>query len=674
MQDHELYIYGASPTTMQLTLARENGKALYSVAEINAEHQEELRFTQRDWMGGHGARDFDREPDRYFEGQSIDTTQNKRVFLGPLIHLIQENDDTALDSAPLGFKWFNHASKFLCWTTSKVYIYAQDDTGIDTDEALDATETGVDCDADASTAIPVGSIIHCENEEMYVTATGTTLTVVRGFRGTTAASHATNIDLYIYKWQAATTALSGVTDMCEYNGVMYAARGASTTYSTSTDGDTWTATDLTDDKANGFIVCPNPAATLDVLRKFKTPNEVCYTDNGAAGGTEWSSPAYIGDTSDNITNMFYVGDKLMVGREDNLYYYTDTGGVRPNMQELLINRDANNFKYVTTWKNSVYFSLLTHLGELTSYDEFDDMGPLTEIDDIDKVGTCVGLTSDKEFIYAVWKEGSNYVIYKGRQRTSDYGLRWEWCPFVYLSTNSCSCAEIVQHSATDKRLWFGYGTKTGFVMLSDDPTADSDYRYASSGWLRMSYIVGTDQYWDKLFQSVITETEDCAAGITVTPYYRKDTDSSASALTSAITTNGTVKTNLTSELSCNKIQFQLNLATNNSASTPQVKYFQARGVEKPECVRIHECTYTLGTTPSRIAQETRDFLRTGRTTTKLIKFCDLRYSTQGTGGTKNTDYVYCTMMPGYPEEIEIYHEKYSQPEKAIRIRLREVSF
>jgi len=72
-----------------------------------------------------------------------------------------------------------------------------EDSGIDTDEALDTSETGVDCDADATTAIPVGTVIRIDNELMYVTATGTTLTVVRGYSNTTGAAHTTDANIMI---------------------------------------------------------------------------------------------------------------------------------------------------------------------------------------------------------------------------------------------------------------------------------------------------------------------------------------------------------------------------------------------------------------------------------------------------------------------------------------------
>lgn len=76
-----------------------------------------------------------------------------------------------------------------------------EDSGIDTAEPLDASETGVDCDANATTAIPVGTIIKIENELMYVTAVSATtpfpLTVSRGYGGTTATTHITDTDIMI---------------------------------------------------------------------------------------------------------------------------------------------------------------------------------------------------------------------------------------------------------------------------------------------------------------------------------------------------------------------------------------------------------------------------------------------------------------------------------------------
>ena len=475
------------------------------------------------------------------------------------------------------------------------------------------------------------------------------------------------------KWTAATTTVAGVLDLCEHDSIMYASLGASTKYYYSTDGITWTQTDLTDGYSNQMLSAPNAAGTANVLWKFKIPNEIANTTDGrtvVAGGVQWSSPAYIGDKTNNITSLFLLNDKLMIGRTDELYWYDSDGGTHPQMGELTHNKSTSNFKYIVQWQSCTYFSLVDGLGEITSYNAFAPMGPLTEIDDIGKKGTCVGLASDKDWLYVVMDEGTNTHIYKGREIRYRGDLRWEWCPFVFLSTIACATAKVCQHSATDRRLWFGYGNNTGYVILSDNPLADSAARFVASGWLRMPYYQGTNQYWDKLWQSIVTETAGCTDTIKVTPKYRKDADSSSTPLTAAITSNGTVKTNLTSALSSNKISFEVYLETGTNTTTPQLLLFQARGIEKPETVRIYDATYKAVSKPSIATETMRDFLRDGRTSTSLIKFADLRYG-ESTAG---TTYHWVVFEPGYPREVELIHEKGRKPELGIQVRMREISY
>jgi len=208
------------------------------------------------------------------------------------------------------------------------------------------------------------------------------------------------------------------------------------------------------------------------------------------------------------------------------------------------------------------------------------------------------------------------------------------------------------------------------VILTDNPTADSAARFCASGWLRMSYVYGTDSYWDKLWQSAVLNVKGGALGETVQVKYRKDTDTSATECIAAASTNGIFETNFTTALNCKRIQYEVHLASDTSTATPEVSYFQAKGVEKPTTVRIHEAVYAIGDKPSRRAESIRTFLRGGRTSISLIKFADLRYGDDTAG----TNYVWVVMMPGYPQEVEILHERNRQPELGIKVRLQEVSY
>ncbi len=603
--DHELKI---GSDTEQFRLVRGEGDAvMYNIRNIIPNYRDPLRFTQATWRGGHGsfAR---RSADTYFEGQSIDTTQEGRVILGPLITVVQESDDTDLDSAVVQFVWFTATSEWLCATAGQIYRY------------------------------DVGSNA---------------------------------------KWTVATTTVAGVTHMAEFKGIMYAAVGTSTSYYYSSDGDTWTQTDLTDGKAERFLVTPNPDGTAENLWKFKQPNELSRTTDGrtsAAGGIQWESPTFVGDTSHNIINIFLQANKLMVGREDNLFQVDSNGGVHPFRDDLKINQSTNNYKYVAEWQTSVYHSEARGMAEITAYNSYDVMGPLTKIDDIGKVGDVIGLAGDKDYLYVSYDEGTNNIIYKGVEVLNNRGgLQWQWCPWVFLGTNASVTIAVAQHSTTDIRLWFGYGNATAYVIITDNPTSDSAARFTTSGFLRMSYDYGSDPNWDKMYQSAILEVAGGASGETVQIKYRKNTDTSATEVIAAAATNGIFETNFSSELTSKKIQFEIHLASNTSTATPEVRFFQAKGVEKPTTVRIHEATYAIDDSPSQDAEVLRDLLRTGRTSTTLIRFANLNFK-EKTSGTAGTDYVNCVFEPGFPREIEIVHLDGRGVEQAIQVQMREVSF
>ncbi len=760
--DHELKI--DSTTEKFRLVVDDSGAGMYRIENVILPQQDPFVFAQTDWTGGYGQYQVE-NPAMYFDGQSIDTTQDGRVILAPLIteasysaaSTVQENYITGNDTQYnfYGSTWaaqtFTPASAHTI-DTVKIKAYrlfspgtitlsiratsSSKPTGSDlTSGTLDGntltTSTAGDWavfNLDTKIALTVSTmyaiVVRCAGQsasygvnwcidgsaatyaggaEVVSADSGATWTIdtdndfmfseysaaatemdtapVLFFWSTTASKWlcATAGKIYYYDvaWTAATTTVVGVKSFAEFNGYVFAALGAANAYVYSTDCITWTTCTVTDHHADGFYVSPNAAGTANVLWKFTLNNELKSNTSGINGGAEWTTAAYIGESSNYITNLFRVGDQLMIGRTDNLFWYDSTGGIHAYMDDLRINRSSANFKYICTWRENVYFSLQRSMGELTPslsftigrpFSSISSISPLAGTGDIDKVGDVVGITSDRDWLYVAMLEGTTTTIYKGGW---DESGRWSWCPFVYLGTNACLTINICQHSSTDRRLWFGYGTHTGYAILTENPTTDDSARFCPSGNVRMSYVYGTNPYWDKLWQSVVTETTNCTAGRTVQPKYRKDTETSMTNLTASITSNGVIRTNLTTALAGTRIQFELDLATDDSTQTPQVLMFQARGVEKPENVRVHEAVYAIGDQPSDRAKTLRDLLRTAGSTTNLIRFADLRFN-EYTSGTAGTDFVYCTMEPSYPQEVQIEHEGGRAPEMAIRVRLREI--
>jgi len=603
--DHELY---NGTTTERFKLIRDdNGSAMYNVENFVPNYRNPLKIIQSNWIDGHGQYEVNPISSQngtntaYLEGQSIDTTQDGVVFLGPLITTVG-----TVDAAVVGFYWYKAQSKWMCWSATNAYVYST-------------------------------------------------------------------------TWTVTTTALSGVTAMAEYDGVLYAAMGASTLYYYSTTGTTWTQTDLTDGYANGFLVAPNTAGTQNVLWKFKTPNEISNTTNGktvAASGVQWETATFVGDTSHNITNISLHNNKILIGKGDNLFELDSGGGVHPLRPDLKTNASTNNFKYVCEWQTSTYHSEERGGGEISAYDTYNPVWPLQDAQNIGKIGDTVGIASDKNWLYWGVKEPTNYIIYKGRETVSGNRLIWQWCSWIFLSTSVCGAIAVCQHSTTDRRLWFGYGTtNTGYVILSDDPLADTAARFTTSGWVRMSYDYGTNPMFDKMLQSSVVDVAGLASGVTLQIKYRSDTGSATECVATGTfgTTNGIVEKNFSAALTGKRIQFEIWLASGTSTVTPQVRYFEAKGIEKPTTVKYHNATYAIGDEPTNRAETLRSFFRTARTTTTLLKFADLRYDGT-TGGTAGTDYVYCVIEPDFPREVEIVHEKDGRVELGIQIKLREVSF
>ena len=768
--DHQILV---GSTTTDLRLARDqSGRALYSVTPDKVGQPFEIG--QKNWIGGHGQYEYE-DGTMYFKGQSIDTTQEGRVLLGPKINEVyagatqRENlttgDDSELGVAMLVGSTYKYGAQTFTPAAShtiqavRVKLARRGNPGTIT-ASIRAT-TGGDLHPDA-TVLCSGTI---DGNALSTTATwytialeaGTALTsgtmyalVLSGAAGTvshyaawrfdgTSAGYAnghawsssnsgsTWVDLiaegesgfesdfmfeeysldgtaldttptqflwaasiskflcatsgriYYYNiasWTAATTTVAGVTHLVEFNGVIYAAMGASTKWYYSTDADTWTQTDLDNAYAVKFLNAPNKDGTTNLLWYFKTPNLVYTTSDGrtiAAGGVQPTQEASIGDTTSNITNIFMNSDEHMLGRADNLYNYDANGGIHALMDELKTARTAKNFQYVQNWNGATYASVGTGVREMIGgrLGIVNEVSPLLETGDIDKVGTCVGITADKDYLYIGMLEETVTHIYKCKATRTG----WQYCPWVYLGTNNCEVLYVAQHSETDRRLWFGYGTHTGYVQITDNPTTDANARFAASGFVRMSYLYGTNPYWDKMYQSIVREFNNPdVAACTISTYYRKDIETSMTVVNSVEPiANNVTAFSFETPISCKKIQFQCTLATTNSTQSPQLRKFIVRGVEKPEVVRVHEATYTFGQRPSRRTKTDRDALRTALISTSLVKFSDLRYdaSGKGTAGTQGTDWVYVIVES--VEEVETASEKERDPDLGLRVRMREVN-
>lgn len=465
---------------------------------------------------------------------------------------------------------------------------------------------------------------------------------------------ATALSIYLYSetngyWSVKKTYGAGdnITDLEVYESKLYIARGASTAYEYSADLSTFTTiSGLSDLYATYFVVNSNLLGTGDVLWKA-VAGSVKSNDNPIVGGSEWSSAYPIGDTTTSITGLMIHNNQLYIGKSDGLYLLDADASVLPLLPELKLAQSTNNFKYHTNYKGSLYFSLDTRIGEISSYSYYDVVDPYQNLVELDTEGSCVALTSDRDYLYAFMYDGTNYTCYKGFKNPDG---SWSWCPWIHLGTTAASAAYVFQVPGYSPYLWFNYGTASANVYLTDSPLADSSYKFGTTGYLQTGWFDAGSRDWVKLLEAVNCECRassgDLSATISVTCYYEVDESGTWVAIDSAYTDNNsaTTKKYLDASTLANgkKVRFKILLASDNSAITPVVKYFSAYGQVRPLNRKVYD--FYIDIDPrNKVSKTIRDFLEGGRDSTALITLND-RFGTDH----------YVEMLPGYPKQTEIY--------------------
>jgi len=388
-------------------------------------------------------------------------------------------------------------------------------------------------------------------------------------------------------------------------------------------------------------------------------------------GQGWLDPPYyIGDENSDITSLNVLNGTLLIGKTDGLYALPTDGRPVVLTPEFKQRRDSSNFKYNIVWQGILYCSVAGDIMEIagspSSVLSIDYMGPLERSPELSTLGSAKGITCDDKNLYVVLLVGTNYIIYTGRERYDEkYGLRWEWVPYIFLSTNVCGAIKVMQRTGVNPKLWFAYGTNVANIILSRSPNyplGDSNYTFCTQGYLITSYFDANYDIWVKVFYQLWTIAENLTADINIKVYYEKDTDSSWTLL-ATITSNGVQSVDL-SALSGKKFRLKIELNSNDSTKTPILREYIYRGVLQPETTRTLDFTVILGQSDMRKPSLDLAFLEGGRTATAPITLKDLRFGT--------TKYI--MFLPNSPMEIEAIDEHSKQPTYRARIVAQQLNW
>lgn len=420
------------------------------------------------------------------------------------------------------------------------------------------------------------------------------------------------------------------------------ARGSSTAYVYSTAlGSAWTTSTLTsrDAWADFFAVGPKGTGSSGgTLWKALKPNRVYATDDPSNAG-HWSAAYEVGGSETNITGLAVLEDRLIVAKEEGLYWVQPSGTVQP-LVDFRGAVDAENGKALTAWGGYTFANWaqglyqlsgrnLLNVGEVTA--AFRDVGPhVGSQAGADARGKVVALCPTPTRLYAVLQsETGNYSVnrYNGDTRP---GFGWN-LGFLWLSTNACDAIGWEVPASGNPRLYFGYGASARYVVMprfGDNPLLDSGVSFAPSGTVEMAEYESRLKAMSKSMLYTAVELERTSAGARyVDVAYKLDDDGTGAWQTlRRIDADGLTKAYFSTTETGRRIKLQLTLASTTSSNSPRVRtlehHYELRparrqrwsfGVVAAQGTRSH---------PTRTAKNIRDDLVAARDSVQPVPLED----------------------------------------------------
>ena len=92
------------------------------------------------------------------------------------------------------------------------------DTGVNTNDAMTASNAGVTLPLAAPSTVTAGEVVLVDSEKMLVTDVAAVATVIRAWDGSTLAAHSSNADVYVDRGLTVTRAAAGSTAAAHNNG------------------------------------------------------------------------------------------------------------------------------------------------------------------------------------------------------------------------------------------------------------------------------------------------------------------------------------------------------------------------------------------------------------------------------------------------------------------------
>ncbi len=265
------------------------------------------------------------------------------------------------------------------------------------------------------------------------------------------------------------------TDAETFNSNIYLAHGdsAAIEYS-SDDGVTWTNSTMANDD-------------FTYLRSYGTylwgfQHDRALRVNSDPVGTAWPIQVNIGDTTWHINGIAGLGNKVLVGKENEIFQIDSTTTVLPLMTSFRTLQDADNCKGMSNWNEYIFIPVQ---GGLYVYDGTSMVDISVTKKSVNSLGYLHStamynvLAGDSQWLYIFTSDGYLYTLRLETIEGTVPETDWRWHLIYntgYLKTEASVaitavyCAIVSKLQADTGRLWFweynGTIYNASYILLS----------------------------------------------------------------------------------------------------------------------------------------------------------------------------------------------------------------
>lgn len=361
--------------------------------------------------------------------------------------------------------------------------------------------------------------------------------------------------------------------------------------------------EVSKDVLKGLAVVKNQLWGVDSDNKV-----LSCTDPTSAGN--WSTAttiAYDWDTQGLIS----IEDVLFVPREDGLYSFDAEETVSNLTPSYVPQSHPTNFAHMVTTHNVGYFT--AQWNQVLRYEagSIANISPLLYGPNSDLgLAKCHGISAGLQWVYLLVSTDEaeraettshNILVFAGRERVIGDDVDFVWHPIVDFDCKYPAdlklCGVGYGKKSADEyipRLWFGaYDATTrgkiGTIKLPrghTSPTEDSDYEFATTGYVYTGWYDADFVDIDKAFRYLTIDCDNVTSARYVTVSYEVDDGGTWYELgTATIEGKTTMKWDKLSEAlpkQGRKIRFKIAPTTDDEDETPVFKSFALHSVLRPE--------------------------------------------------------------------------------------------